>query len=409
MIRSLLFPLCAAVVAAGAAVACSSSGGDAQGATCNVAIDRFKELMVVEESVVTNARARNDLNGPWSFRHAIEGIMPPGADKSKFILSWLDNWVTTTEVNGFKTDLESRVEGMNVHLVCPWLRETPANACNETCTTCAGRELDLAKAPFRLRAIVNRTDLRLRPDSASPAGESRLVFGMTLGPADDPSSKYAALSMIFEYGLPESHTPLEWVEAWHALGAHPAFDEAYMTDLEKLTESFVARGASPSLKNGSALAQVRTNESAFNWIWQLRQFRLDSLGDLRLTALNNTPGQALNGSTALQSYILDNADKIMADQHILPESMLAGSADQLQYRWTFPQIPEPLRLAFARSTCNGCHTGENPIVDTAFHVSPYRDGVAKLSQYLNNPADPEHDELGARTRVMSNLLCESKN
>lgn len=407
MIRRLIFPLFA-VATAVAAAACSSSEESAPAATCDVQIDRFKELIVVEESVVTDARARNDLNGPWSFRHAIEGVMPEGADKSKFILSWLDNWVTTTEVNGFKTDLESRVEEMNLRLVCPWLKATPANACDDTCHTCAGRELDLAKAPFRLRAIVNRTDLRLRPDSASHAGESRLVFGMTHGPADDPASTYAALSLIFEYGLPESKTAVQWAEAWHALGKHTAFDEPFKADLEKLTESFVARGVSPGNRNGSALAQVRTNESAFNWIWQLRQFRLDTLGDLRLTPLNNTPGQALNGSAALRSYILENEDKIMADQHIVPQSMLAGSADQLQYRWTFPEVKEPLRLAFARSTCNGCHTGENPIVDTAFHVSPYRTGAEKLSQYLHNPQDPEHDELANRARLMSGLLCETK-
>lgn len=407
MNRRFLFPLFAVATAVTAA-ACSSGTDAAPAATCDVQIDRFKELMVVEESVVGDVRSRNDGNGPWSFRHAIEGIMPTGADRSKFILSWLENWVNTTEVNGFKTDLESRVEEMNLRLVCPWLRETPANGCNDICTTCTSRELDLAKAPFRLRAIVNRTDLRLRPDSASVAGESRLVFGMTHGPGDDPSSQYAALSLIFEYGLPDSRTPTQWAEAWHALGKHAAFDEAYKAELEKLTEGFVAHGAWPSQKNGSALAQVRSNESAFNWIWQLRQFRLDSLGDLRLTPLNNTPGQALNGSAALRSYILENADKIMANQHIVPESMLAGSADQLQYRWTFPQVEEPLRVAFARGTCNGCHTGENPIVDTAFHLSPYRNGVDKLSQYLNNPADPQHDELANRATTMSALLCETK-
>ena len=407
MMRRFLGPLFAFAIA-GLAAACSSSGGGTQAAACEIQIDRFKELIVVEESVVTNARSRNDVSGPWSFRHAIEGVMPPGADKSKFILSWLDNWVTTTEVNGFKTDLESRAEDMNLRLVCPWLRESPANECNDVCSKCKTRELDLAKAPFRLRAIVNRTDLRLRPDSASHAGETRLLFGMTFGPGDDPASTYAALTMIFEYGLPETKSAREWAEAWHALGTHPAFDEAYMADLEKLTESFMARGAAPTWPNGSALAQVRTNESVFNWIWQLRQFKLDSQGDLRLSVLNNTPGQALNGSAALRSYILANETKILDDKHVLPQSMLAGSADQLQFRWTFPDVPERLRLAFARSTCNGCHTGENPIVDTAFHISPYRSGVAKLSEFLNNPQHPDDDELGTRTKVMKTLLCEEK-
>lgn len=406
MTRSYLFPV-VAVVAAVTAVACSSGGDDVATATCSsVAVDRFKELMIVEESVVSDPRSRNEVDGPWSFRHQIESITPAGADKSRFILSWLENWVTTTELNGFKTDLEPRNEDMNARLVCPWLRQTASNGCDNVCKTCTARELDLTKAPFRLRAIVNRTDLRSRPDTESKAGEARLIFGMTDGPGDDPASTYLALTMIFEYALPETKTPLEWTKQWHALGAHAAFDEAFKTDLEQLTESFIARGASPTRRNGSALAQVRTNESVFNWIWQLRQFKLDSLGNLRLSTLNNTPGQALNGSKALENYITENAEKIKADEHILPVSMLAGSADQLQYRWSFPGVPEPLRLAFARSTCNGCHTGENPIIDTAFHVSPYREGPAKLSEFLNNPGDPENDELGKRSKLMNDHLCE---
>jgi len=57
--------------------------------------------------------------------------------------------------------------------------------------------------------------------------------------------------------------------------AHPTFDEPYKQELVGLTEKFVSRGASPNRINGSAISQVRANESAFNWIWQLREFHLD--------------------------------------------------------------------------------------------------------------------------------------
>lgn len=386
--------------------ACSSSSDDGDGAaSCDVPIDRFKELMIVEESVVNDPRASNTLNGPWSFRHALEGILPPAADHSEFIISWLQNWVLTTEVNGFKTDRESRAEEMNRILLCPWLKLTPANNCDDTCNTCAGRELDLAKAPFRLRAIVNRLDLRNRPDTVSPAGEGRLVYAMTRGPADDPASEYLAFSMVFEYGLPPSLDDRAWAEAWHHLGTHPDFGEEYKTELAELTERFVMANAWPERKNGSALARVRTNESAFNWIWQLRQFQLDSSGQLRLSTTDNTPGEALNGSKALREYILANAEAIKADKHVVPRSMLAGSADQLVFRWTFPGVDEPLRLAFSRGTCNGCHTGENPAIDTAFHISPYRQGIEKLSRHVNDPSAPDKDELGLRTRQMADELC----
>lgn len=404
--RSLLAWVAGACVVVGAA-ACSDSGDGGDSAPCTTAqIDRFKELMIVDESVISDPRSQNATNGAWSFRRQFENIMPEGFDRSTFIRTWLENWATETQVNGFKLDLEPRGEEMNIRLMCPWLKSTPANQCNDDCSTCAARELDLAKAPFRLIAIVNRGDLRGRPDIISPAGEARFVFGMTYGPGDDPSSQPAALSLIMEYALPTSRTAHEWAEAWHHLGTHAAFDDAYKAELEELTNAFAGRGVSPDRKNGSALAQIRTNESAFNWIWQLRQFRLDSLGDLRLTPLNNTPGQALNGTPALASYITEHKDEILADKHVLPPSMLAGSSDQLLYRWTFPSVEEPLRLAFARGTCNGCHTGENPVIDTAFHVSPYRKGTEKLSQFLNNPKAPESDELAHRAKIMTAALCE---
>jgi hypothetical protein len=396
-----------AATAAVVAVACSQAKDDAPASSCDVSVDAFKELMVVDDSVIGDPRSKNALNGPWSFRHAIEGVMPEGANRSKFILSWLYNWVNTTEINGFKTDLESRVEEMNTRLVCPWLRSTAANGCDATCNTCAGRELDLAKAPCKLSAIVNRTELGARPDAASPAGESRLLFGMTFGPGDDPASQPAALSVIFEYALPESMTPRQWLDAWHHLGTHAEIDEPFKVELTELTEKFVARGASPARKNGSALSQMRTNESVFNWIWQMREFRLDSLGDLRLSTLQNTPGEALNNSPALKAYIVANSEAILADKNILPLSMAAGSADQLRFRWSAPDVNEPLRAAFARTTCNGCHSGENPVIDTAFHVSPYRSGKEKLSQFLYNPSNRTHDELSKRAAVMAAKLCEA--
>ncbi|HSO40670.1 MAG TPA: hypothetical protein VLT33_49430, partial [Labilithrix sp.] len=116
---------------------------------------------------------------------------------------------------------------------------------------------------------------------------------------------------------------------------------------------------------------------------------------------------ALNNSPALKAYIVANSEAILADKNILPRSMLAGSADQLRFRWSAPDISEPLRAAFARTTCNGCHSGENPVVDTAFHVSPYRTGKEKLSQFLYNPSDRTNDELAKRAAVMSAKLCEA--
>jgi hypothetical protein len=213
------------------------------------------------------------------------------------------------------------------------------------------------------------------------------------------------MSLIFEFALPKSRSLREWAETWHALGAYPAFDEQYKTALTQVTEAFVGPNVSPERVNGSALAQARTNESVFNWIWQLRQFEIDSTGQLRLAPVSNTPGEPLNSGAALRDFVLANRDKIMDDKHTLPRSMLAGSADQLLYRWTIPGVDEPTRIAFSRGTCNGCHSGDNVPVDTAFHVSPFRTGIAKLSPFVNDPANPSKDDLGKREAHMRDVLC----
>ncbi len=409
--HSKLRALLATVLLSASIAAGCSSKSDSQSSTasdCGIAIDRFKELSIVDDAVITDPRSRNDIDGKWSFRHAVESAMPDGANPSEFVLGWLEDWISTAEVNGFQIDrnLESRTAQINALLICPWLHARPENNCDDACSTCAARELDLAKAPFRLLAIVNRTDLRVKPNVTSKAGESRLVFGFTRGPADDPSSAAAPMTLIFEYGLPETSSPADWVQRWHALGRHAAFDDDYKRELEALTESFVGRGVAPGRPNGSALSQVRTNESTFEWIWQLREFRLDGAGDLRVAPVTNTPGESLNGSTVLRDFVLSNNDAVKGDRAVLPTSLLAGSADEFLFRWNIPGVDEPTRAAFARETCNGCHAGENPTVDTAFHVSPFRSGIAKLSPFLNNPADQANDELSNRAHAMRELLCQ---
>lgn len=411
--RQKLIPVLIALSSIGA---CSSQtntdvGKDQVAKDCKITIDRFKEIMIVDDAVISDARAKNAENGPWSFRYAISSIMPSDADASTFLLSWFDNWARTTEFNGYPTDVESRASGIQTNLVCPWLRRTPENECDVQCVTCARRKLDLAKAPFRLIAIVNRLDLQGRPDpdATSAAGEGRLIFALTEGAADDPTSPPRAGTLIFEYGLPPSLSPKDWVATWHHLGTHASFDEGYRSELQSLTDRFVKPGSDPQRANGTALARIRTNESAFNWIWQLRQFTLDSAGALRLSAVTNTPAAALSGTTRLRDYVTANRDAILNDRHLVPMSMLAGASDQFVFRWLVPGVDETTRAAFSRGTCNGCHSEENPPIDTAFHVSPFRNGIDKLSPFVNNPADPAHDDLGRREARMTTTLCETSS
>lgn len=389
-----------------APLACSASTPEPARSTCeDEPIERLKELIVVDDAVIEDARAHNGTAGPWSFRHVVENLTPEGRDPGELVRRWLDQWVTVKELNGSPVDRpsEQRDGEMKRLILCPWLRRTPANTCNEDCSICTGYGLDLAHAPFRLAAIVNRIDLRDEVAEA-PSGEGRFVFGLTDGPADDPASRPLPMTVVVEYTLPSSRTPQAWAEAWHELGKLGAFDETYRAALEQVTRSFTTRGSNPDGINGSALGQIRTNESALNWIWQLREFGLSSDGNLRLRPIRNTPVEALNNTPALREHVLSNREAILAKKYEMPLLMRAGAADQLLYTWNVPGVDEPLRRAFASGTCNGCHSTENPNVDTAFHVSPYRRGVAKLSPFLYS-TNGRPDELSARAKIVQRTLC----
>lgn len=373
-----------------------------------IVIDDFKELVIVDEAVLRDARTLNATGGTWSFRHAVEAMVPMGVDAGEFVRSWLVEWVTLKTFNSYTLDRpnEARAGDMTQRVLCPWQKELPANGCNDDCSMCTANppKLDLAKAPFRLIAIVNRLDLREKPD-LSPTGESRLVFGLTSGPGDNPASVHMPGAVIFEYALPTSQNAKQWAELWHSLGKHKAFDDAYKAELEAHTNKWVSRGAQPSAQNGSAISQIRSNESALNWIWQLREFKLGSDGGLHLTGTRNTPAGELNSQPQLVQWVNANAAAIKAETHVVPASLLGGSADALIYRWDLPGVDEQVRKKFSQNTCNGCHTQENPSVDTAFHVSPFRTGPDRLSKFLYDPNNRAADDLTAREKSMRTALC----
>lgn len=388
---------------------CSSDATETAEAKCDVRVDAFKELIIVEPAVVNDARSKNATNGPWSFRHVIESMGDPTIPANVFLASWLRVWIDQTQHNGAALDREPRGSEMEHVVICPWLRSSPENGCDDQCGTCAKRDLDLAKAPFRLIAISNRMDLRkTEVFHRTPAGEARLVFALTDGPGDDPASLPRAFTVAFEYALPESKSIKEWSDGWHGLAKHPAFDAAYLAELEGITESFLARGKDPGRPNGSAISQVRTNESVLNWIWQFREFHLNTSGVLELASTQNTPLETINDTPILAKWVSENSEAIRKERYLVPESLLGGSANAFLFRWTVPGVDEETRRAFSKGTCTGCHTGDNQSTakDTAFHISPFREGPSKLSTFFFDPtAKPGTDILSQRVSVATQTLC----
>ncbi len=385
---------------------CSSGQASSSNDACSqIAIDRFKELIVVDDAVISDSRALNATDGAWSFRNAIEQMTPPGESASDFVLSWLTEWGAIRQFNGYPLDSvgEYRDTAMNSQVICPWLQLTPSNGCNADCSTCTSKTLDMAQAPFKLLAIVNRIDLRVQPNEG--IGEARLVFGLRKGPAD-LGSPPMPMTVNFEYGLPSSRSLVEWAKTWHALGSFGQFDDSFKTALQAVTDAYVSRNAEPSNPNGNALHQLRTNESALDWIWQLRQFNLSSTdGMLHTAGTVGTPSASFNATDTLTSFINGNVDAIRAGYNPVPDYMSAGSIAQLLFTWSAPGVTDDLRKDFAKNTCNGCHSEEVPSIDTAFHVSPFRSGTDKVSPFLNDTTGRSVDELTRRSTSMQQALC----
>lgn len=386
---------------------CASS--DASTSSQSVSVDRFKELTIVDDAVVLDTRASNAANGPLSFRHSIEAVLPDGADVGADIFEWFQEWVTATDFNGFPVDTQNPLRAQSGrpdqlrHLVtCPWLRATPSNQCDEGCSTCAATHVDMAAAPFRLLGVANRVDLTGHPQTLNPAGELRLVYGLMTGAADDPASAPLPFSLIFEFAVPPEITARDWAGRWHALGQHATYDTAYKDELVTLVNTVTARTS--TRMNGSNISQVRSVESALFWVWQAREFRLGPDGKLHHSTVANTPSLTLNNAPQVEAFIKANADLVRNDMHVFPSEMLGG-AIAVQESWSFPNLDPELKRVFGQTTCNGCHATENTAnFKEPFQMSPMRQGIAKLSIFLHDPAKPDAGELALRERKMSLLL-----
>ena len=322
------------------------------------AIDPYRELVIVDSSVILDARASNAADGAWSFRRTAEQLAPSGMTPAQLVENWLRSFHVSA-VGGRQVDDRPGVDG----LLASWPRV-------------ADGSLDLSRAPFRLIAIASRLDL-----VSSPNGEGRLVYGLV----DPATGEPGLMTVAFEYALPSLGAPNDrqtWAARWHALADHP-FGSEYNSALQALTDTFMKAGA---------LGQLRTNEASFGAPWELREWKL-AVDGLRPAWTAKNPDQSLDGSQALAQFIVDHAAEVRAGRVDLPKEMLAGTALETG-AWRFPddtRIDEPLRHAFAMQTCNGCHSTETFSAQGFFHLNPLRpikagsDGHDRLSEFLRGP------------------------
>ena len=326
-------------------------------------------------------------------------------------------WERDQLVNGARTP---KVTNIGDKLIDPWPRSTPSGS------------LDLAQAPFRLLAIVNRMD---RYDLASGrAGELRFVYSAIEPPGSHPVRALPMnFTVIFELSLPAATLAdvQAWARRWEEL-SHQAIDSlAFRAKLKAITD-----GITSAANARANLRAVRTNEVALDDPWDLRHFTLgpDASSPLQLTALAMTPMIGRNRSAVLTGWMFESPAResdILLGKHRLPHeyqgaklrgnfapmTMVAEGANS--FRWeTDGSGPDTdarndVRHRFSLFTCNGCHSGET--ATTAVHIAPRRKTQeSALSGFMNGQAINDivkptqrrrFDDLQRRRRAMEKLIC----
>jgi hypothetical protein len=389
------------------------------------AVDPPRELMITDVGVVEDpARTYNPCTGAgtpmgaWTFGKLMTEMAnepATGINPSDFTLHWLQQWNMNLVINNFT--VANRSVGLNDLILNPWPK-------------LADGRLDLAQAPFRLLAIVNRIDLRGSTAYGSgDAGEARLVFGLLRCSPPPPWTEVQQFTVIFEYGIRKSSCPAvrDWAQQWHALGTIVLASAPYNAALQAITDQFTLRDADWSKPpNRNALNQLRTNEFALmgpaaDAFWQLREFRICGdagvcgFGQLEEVTVAQTPDVSFQGfsnkRSLLDGFVNANESAILAGTNIIPLQLPPSTpfrAGDIQPSGPFTWDPGGItnseaRHDFALATCNGCHTRET---GTKFlHISPRNAGSpAALSDFLTGLNQPKTDPVSGVSRTFHDLL-----
>ncbi|RKI74938.1 hypothetical protein D7X55_01145 [Corallococcus sp. AB049A] len=376
--------------------------------------------------------------GMWTFAHLMrEMAQGSGALPEAFVLSWLSLWLNDFQANG---DTVPARRKMYDEVIAPWATASGATSTLQQNPTTGrwevalSRPLDLDLAPFRLLAIVNRIDLAGSPEyggRSSTPGELRFVFGLTRpspwGGGTEATCNLKPFTVIFEYGVPGQGCKAltRWARQWVGLGLSSTFDEAYRSRLQQMTEGVVRRGRAPGKGNGNALNQIRTNEVALAFPWELREFHLadedpgtgrnlPSNGLLRVHTLALTPDDATHDFRTdpdvdffVRTHVKNGVEQPVAvPTHCTARFTVPREMDGRPFLGANSLVVPPThweavtavstsatevcaRKEFSSNTCNGCHfkdTGTNDFTgvdNLAFtHVSPTSGIPARQSKFL---------------------------
>ncbi len=399
--------------------------------------DQKKTLMITGLGVVEDTtRTFNPCtqlgnpNGVWTFGQLMRQMASPNPSSiatdlqvSNFVRNWLNTWNSNQTVNGELLPARNSIQ----NLITDWENKSSISA---------GGILDMKFAPFKLIAIVNRLDLRGNSGYGfSDAGEGRLVFN-----ALDPACNPMQFTVIFEYGINKrSCSSIKaFAQEWNNLNSLTIGSPAYNTALENITAQFVLSGTNTSKSNQNSINQIRTNERAIGIPWELREFNLNSSGQLELVDVKQEPQVRFNGvhtgsSTldveAMVQWINTNVTSIENNNYTVPLNITGATTtsfrgghslfvnDNVNQIWNGRGIvgtqfinSDKARHIFSLNTCSSCHGGETRTFFT--HISPSSFGVeATLSGFLTGITviDPANRPLGSPTSRTFNDLLRREN
>lgn len=360
-----------------------------------------KELLITDPKVVDSHMA--DYPNAFSIGHLFDELAADG-DGATLMRNWLETWTRRLVVNGAEVVARPKMKELVIE---PWQRA-------DGWDPGSGEQWrpDLANAPFRLLAVVNRMDLTtLAPiyygagTLATAAPEGRLVYAV-LGAGGEPLGRHFTVIFEYEFSRADARSIASVAQAWHQLGAME-FDGGYLDHLATLTRRFTDRSVDKKgLDVAPPLAQVRSNDMALAKVCEMREFKLSK--DCKVlvpSTLAGTPSMkfADRGSRlqrVLGSYIAKNMESakdgsitfpvVLRDRGGKRISVLSGSAliPSKRFHWASTYITDPeARHNFSLRTCSGCHAGDS---NTEFcHISPRRRGEAsELSDFLRLDGRP---------------------
>ena len=386
-------------------------------------LDVTRSLMLVDDSVVRDPTRTYDPCtgvgaglGSWTFGKLMTDMAGP-TPPAEFVETWLATFLSDqTAENGQTIRANLRLFGNHAsdtffgkdlaHVIADWPKMPDGH-------------LDLARAPFKLVAIVNRTDLAGNPSYGAVSGaEGRFVFQLVEPGA--PGCDRFNFTVIFEFGVPRASCSAlrDWAQEWTALSTIPLSSPAFNPALEALTDQFALAGADPSKPNGSALNQLRTDSHTGFFIdeeiWQLREYHLLARGAgqplLQPSTVAQTPDAQYNGhasaggtpgvlapqlGTWVSTHIPSTASPDEPPTYVVPltfpcglapfgipcsQAFRAGSIDNQLDFWSAPGPANPALNVLSLNTCNGCHGDETL---TFFrHLMLDRSGATSSSGFL---------------------------